>query len=475
MGEGTHTQTEQDNGSISNPENPPKKKRICELSIISAISLPLFFCFYPLTMLSALLAIISKLQIALSNDRMRGNSWANLIIVLSCIGLLFSLGTSMSGRSRHLAQRVICGTNLKGLGSALVIYAHEYDDQLPTATEWCDLLITNADVSPKSFICPSSDDNHGECSYALNKYAAGKRLSELPPGMIILFETNFGRSESEQKCLLKEREFLSELPELAEENPDIHLVHRSRWNQVGGPEDMICAHENGSNFNYADGHSSFERFIGPEDIYNDSLKGLYWDEAKTQFSISDYISIAEILEYEKPSFPKIVIVIGIIVSVCSLIVISVTHIWKYPFFVILLAICTSGVGYLFGGWAESLYRPEIYKGIGSEGGAGLGLLLSMCYVGILMKFVKRLTNMKSVGQFATSSGMITGMLCSTLLHLALFLLHGNEYKLVFMLIGLPFGITAGAVLGMISFWVISGFYLPELPQVESVNKGESIK
>ena len=87
-------------------------------------------------------------------------------------------------------SRVVCGTNLKGLGLAMAVYAHDYDGrypQLPGAGPWSKelgfsydmpkpdfspggaqgdtprtvtaswyLLVREADVSPKSLICPQS-------------------------------------------------------------------------------------------------------------------------------------------------------------------------------------------------------------------------------------------------------------------------------------------------------------------------------
>lgn len=88
---------------------------------------------------------------------------------------------------KKIAQRVICGTNLKGLGTAQTVYANDYDDEyavqgrggahlwstntdswmIPTK-DWAApanitvgaslyLLVREADVAPKSFVCASSD------------------------------------------------------------------------------------------------------------------------------------------------------------------------------------------------------------------------------------------------------------------------------------------------------------------------------
>jgi prepilin-type processing-associated H-X9-DG protein len=92
---------------------------------------------------------------------------------------------------KKIAQRVVCGTNLKGLGTAQAVYANDYDDEFavqgggnsslswePDRTDefstpsyaWADrgqltvgaslyLLVREADVSPKSFVCPSGGES----------------------------------------------------------------------------------------------------------------------------------------------------------------------------------------------------------------------------------------------------------------------------------------------------------------------------
>lgn len=110
-----------------------------------------------------------------------------VVLVLLASGVAFVLSL---GNVRHCAQRVVCGTNLKGLGTAIMVYAHDYDGaypQLPGKGPWSKrlgfdyyhanadfseggaeeynsrtitaswyLLVREADVPPKSFVCPKS-------------------------------------------------------------------------------------------------------------------------------------------------------------------------------------------------------------------------------------------------------------------------------------------------------------------------------
>ncbi|HML73296.1 MAG TPA: hypothetical protein PKB02_02250 [Anaerohalosphaeraceae bacterium] len=113
-------------------------------------------------------------------------------LIFTIVIVLFGLAILMPlhGRKPNIARRVICGTNLKGLGNAMMVYANDYDGnylQLPGIGPWSKelgfafdlekpdfiakgaegktsrtitaswyLLVREADVSPKSFVCPTS-------------------------------------------------------------------------------------------------------------------------------------------------------------------------------------------------------------------------------------------------------------------------------------------------------------------------------
>ena len=116
-----------------------------------------------------------------------------------------------------------------------------------------------------------------------------------------------------------------------------------------------------------------------------------------------------------------------------------------------------------------VYHPEFFKGIGSYGGISFGFLAGLCYVCLLMNWQINLHHNQSIKQLATSLSMATGMICSTLIHLALALTHHNYF---FIIIGLPFGIISGAILGFISGQIVCKFYREKAPvKIESQNKG----
>jgi len=113
--------------------------------------------------------------------RRKGFTLIELLVVIAIIAMLLAILMPALSKVKKIAQRVVCGTNLKGLGTAQTVYANDYEDQYavqnvtlwdtatggfdntakpfpsPTGTVGASLylLVREADVSPKSFVCPA--------------------------------------------------------------------------------------------------------------------------------------------------------------------------------------------------------------------------------------------------------------------------------------------------------------------------------
>jgi prepilin-type N-terminal cleavage/methylation domain-containing protein len=118
----------------------------------------------------------------------KGFTLVELLVVIAIIALLMGILMPALARVRQLAFRMTCGTNLSGIGKAMLIYANDYEDELPraggrnstwgalqnfagttrqqaygvdaagsggkaTITSCFYLLVKYAEVTPKSFIC----------------------------------------------------------------------------------------------------------------------------------------------------------------------------------------------------------------------------------------------------------------------------------------------------------------------------------
>ena len=130
--------------------------------------------------------IIALVQICKSDGRLKGKEFAISAIIVPLV--MIALLIPVLAQASHLAKRLVCGSNVYGFGTAMYVYAYDNDDELPTGSKWCDLLIQEVDVRPQSFVCPGAEGD-SKCHYAMNENA--KRLGEDPPAdMVLLFETS---------------------------------------------------------------------------------------------------------------------------------------------------------------------------------------------------------------------------------------------------------------------------------------------
>jgi prepilin-type N-terminal cleavage/methylation domain-containing protein len=135
----------------------------------------------------------------------KGFTLVELLVVIAIIALLMGILMPALARVRQLAFRMTCGTNLSGIGKAMLIYANDYEDELPRAggrnstwgpiVNWIAanrnvaygvsatgdggkatisscfyLLVKYAEVTPKSFICKG---DAGTTEFKLADVAAG--------------------------------------------------------------------------------------------------------------------------------------------------------------------------------------------------------------------------------------------------------------------------------------------------------------
>ncbi|MFP4434624.1 MAG: type II secretion system protein [Phycisphaerae bacterium] len=63
--------------------------------------------------------------------RRKGFTLIELLVVIAIIALLVSILLPSLTRARELAKQAICGTRLKGIGSALALYQNQYSDNFP--------------------------------------------------------------------------------------------------------------------------------------------------------------------------------------------------------------------------------------------------------------------------------------------------------------------------------------------------------
>ena len=138
----------------------------------------------------------------------KGFTLVELLVVIAIIALLMGILMPALSRVRQIAFRLICGTNLSGIGKAMLIYSNDYEDEFPRAggrdskwngpVQWMAedrytayglnvangsggqatisssfyLLVKYAEMTPKSFICKADS---GITEFKPSEYGAGNR------------------------------------------------------------------------------------------------------------------------------------------------------------------------------------------------------------------------------------------------------------------------------------------------------------
>ncbi|MEN8127620.1 MAG: hypothetical protein ABFR90_07415 [Planctomycetota bacterium] len=120
-------------------------------------------------------------------------------VVLIAI-LLLAVMIPVFSRTKEIAQRVVCESNLKKLSKVMTIYAGDYNTQYPMPSEkWCDILLgiksfkEKRGLSADTFRCPA--DPKGSFSYAVNEDIYKTEWHTcVDYSMVLMFESNLGRN-----------------------------------------------------------------------------------------------------------------------------------------------------------------------------------------------------------------------------------------------------------------------------------------
>ena len=110
----------------------------------------------------------------------KGFTLVELLVVIAIIALLMGILMPALARVRQIAYRLYCGTNLSGIGKAMLIYANDYDDEFPKAggrnSGWARNIADWRNVDRRTAFGLNPDFSGGaasisSCFYLLVKYA----------------------------------------------------------------------------------------------------------------------------------------------------------------------------------------------------------------------------------------------------------------------------------------------------------------
>lgn len=402
-----------------------------------------FFC-PGIFVVVSLLGITALIKIYRSNKTLGGKRRAIAAVVISAFILgYFFPATIMSHIGIDRMRRATCMANLYCLGLAIQEYADAHNEMLPEAGKWCDLLITNKErsISPSHLTCRGSEDEYGESSYALNKNATGKKLSDLPPKMVLLFETKHKNEGAERTFPIKSRGFIAHLEEndFIFEQHQFDKVYKLRWNQVGGADLLkLGNHEDHAGVLFANGKTAF--------VASDKLSELQWKIEKQEVDPATHLNS---IDKTKILFKIVAIaVIGLLMLGGMVVVVCKYWAAKEFFYALVLGLISAGIGCIFGSWAEFLYPVNDVYRVGMYVGGSVGFVVGICYAMILTGIPTEFKKQRGFKGYASSLGMVAGSICSTIVHLILMIAYGETTPLG-MISGLPYGIVAGAIFGRI--------------------------
>src|SRR3954465_4671878 len=112
----------------------------------------------------------------LCQRRARGFTWVELLIVIGLIVLVISFLIPLQGRSNGTANRVKCASNLKQIGSALLLYSNENRNAYPRT------YATTADTY-------SIDNSGSTLGESFNNTASPVGTNNIPASLFLLIRT----------------------------------------------------------------------------------------------------------------------------------------------------------------------------------------------------------------------------------------------------------------------------------------------
>jgi prepilin-type N-terminal cleavage/methylation domain-containing protein len=110
----------------------------------------------------------------------KGFTLVELLVVIAIIALLMGILMPALARVRQIAYRLYCGTNLSGIGKAMLIYSNDYEDEMPRAggrnSGWAANIANWRNVDRRTAFGLNADFSGGaasisSCFYLLVKYA----------------------------------------------------------------------------------------------------------------------------------------------------------------------------------------------------------------------------------------------------------------------------------------------------------------
>jgi prepilin-type processing-associated H-X9-DG protein len=153
-------------------------------------------CLWPLGPLAVVLGIVALVKASNAPHRYGGKGLAvggicTGAVSIIVLPLMISILLPSLSRARELSKRLVCSANMKGIGTALKIYAADSYGQYPPDLQ---VFIDGGGCTEKQFWCPSSDAALGDI-HACYVYIPGQSEGNYDTRNVLLYEKQENHEE----------------------------------------------------------------------------------------------------------------------------------------------------------------------------------------------------------------------------------------------------------------------------------------
>jgi prepilin-type N-terminal cleavage/methylation domain-containing protein len=124
----------------------------------------------------------------------KGFTLVELLVVIAIIALLMGILMPALARVRQLAFRMTCGTNLSGIGKAMLLYANDNDDEMPKAggrtNTWNPAGLGAGWIAPTRQMAFGITGNTGKATVSSNFYLLVKYAEVTPKQFVCKGESD---------------------------------------------------------------------------------------------------------------------------------------------------------------------------------------------------------------------------------------------------------------------------------------------
>ena len=371
------------------------------------------------------------------------NNWKKgptyILTFLICVSLLIVSGLFVFYIGAVSLINSSVKPNMSGIGTAVAIYMNDNKGSAPTKDKWCDLLIQHADLTPYAFNDYGCDYIQGETILAFNKVDID---ADSPASLVMFFESEVNLEGKNRDYPIEQRGFMQADKEGLFSDLKGTMVYKDLWNISGGPEKLAI--KSGCHYYpilYCDSHCNV--------VKQEELASLRWDIENTDYSEIIQTKIDNANMILESGYKKIWYIITILAGAVLL---SLTKFQvardKFKALVI-CSICVSLLGWFLGRISFMTHISFHDSNIGSILGLSSGLLLAIWYYAFITNIPAKFKKGPSLLLWTILPGMVCGGISSGIIHGTIVSITGESFQNG-VLPGLIFGISAGAMIGVIT-------------------------